>query len=334
MLWPVLGGIRFYLALIVAGAHLNAFTPPGDYVRTRLEALSPHTAVFGFFILSGFSIAASLAKNVEGFYFRRALRILPLYLLAIMAGALCLLPFGGHLEPPEYDYVAPAWTQVMGNLFFLQGFFCDRIMANAVVWTLSIEVFLYLCAPFLKRLSFGPVAMIAAASAVIFILSRSSGTPHYSYLRYGAALPLMAWPWLIGFLAFRLQNKAEAALMVLSVSLIAITLNPSFVRHRWIITLAVVSAGIGFAGRLKGPAWLARFLDTLGDISYPLYLFHIPVYLLFWGNFGRTNGLALLGIAVATAAALDFFYDGPIKAAVLRTLKSRAVPPSPIADAA
>ena len=324
MLWPVLGLIRFYLALIVAGTHLEAFVPTRDRLCVQLDLLSPATAVLGFFIISGFSIAASLEKEPCGFYFRRAVRIVPLYVLAVVVGAVCLLPFGGHLEPPGYAYVMPSATQVVGNLFFLQGFFCDQIMANAVVWTLSIEVFLYLVAPLLARLSSLAIGALILASGVIFVASRYAQTPHYSELRYGAAVPLMAWPWLVGFLAHRFRSRAHAALLVLGVSLIALNLNPTFLRYRWMITLVIVAAGIGFADDIRAPAWVGRFLNWLGDLSYPLYLIHCPLYLLAFGYRGTLPGAELLALAVLAAAVLDRFYDQPVKAACFRLAQRRA----------
>ncbi len=67
MLWPMLGGVRFLLALIVAGDHLALFFPASE-LSYNLKSLSSLAAVLGFLVISGFSIAASYAKEPQGFY--------------------------------------------------------------------------------------------------------------------------------------------------------------------------------------------------------------------------------------------------------------------------
>jgi peptidoglycan/LPS O-acetylase OafA/YrhL len=62
MLWPLLGGVRFLLALIVVGTHLIFFSPPCEWSHGLLN-LSGFAAVLGFLIISGFSIAASYEKS-------------------------------------------------------------------------------------------------------------------------------------------------------------------------------------------------------------------------------------------------------------------------------
>jgi peptidoglycan/LPS O-acetylase OafA/YrhL len=91
MQWKVLAGLRFFLAWIVVCYHLKNFIP--DYGKDFLctfGKLNGLTAVLGFLLISGYSIAHSLTKNPEGFYNRRFLRIYPLYFCAVIVS---LIPF-------------------------------------------------------------------------------------------------------------------------------------------------------------------------------------------------------------------------------------------------
>jgi peptidoglycan/LPS O-acetylase OafA/YrhL len=45
----------------------------------------------------------------------------------------------------------------------------------------------------------------------------------------------------------------------------------------------------------------SRVVDYLGDISYPLYLFQIPTYILAFAAFGVTGNLPLLASAIAVS---------------------------------
>jgi len=121
MLWPLLGLVRFFLALVVAGTHLAHFAP-GNAIAHWFDGLSAFVAVIGFLVVSGFSIAASYEKSPAGFYARRVLRILPLYVLAIAAAAFCTTPFGGKVVFQDSGVLlAPSSSSVLQNLFFLQG---------------------------------------------------------------------------------------------------------------------------------------------------------------------------------------------------------------------
>jgi len=95
----VLGGLRFFLALIVAVSHLPYRGSAIEIVLFRLCGMS---AVISFLLLSGYSIAASYEKDRNGFYFRRALRILPLYVLTVVASTFVPAITGTLAEMPGY----------------------------------------------------------------------------------------------------------------------------------------------------------------------------------------------------------------------------------------
>ena len=111
----LLGGLRFALATIVVGAHLVWFSPNSHL--TKLAYFSAIAAVLGFLMVSGYSIAHSLAQSETGFYRRRLRRIMPLYVLALCLGfAIGRMPgfeqWGG--------FAKLGFDQLICNFFFLQ----------------------------------------------------------------------------------------------------------------------------------------------------------------------------------------------------------------------
>ena len=125
MTWPILGAVHFFLALVVAAAHLPLYAASNSKVLV-LQYFSGLAAVLGFLVISGYSIAASFAKQRDGLYVRRALRILPLY--TVMIVLIALLPdINKAFGPPNRG-------QLLGNLFLLQGIFlfCNPVNSTSL----------------------------------------------------------------------------------------------------------------------------------------------------------------------------------------------------------
>jgi len=326
MLWPLLGGVRFLLALIVANGHLPVFLPASG-LSGPFDNISGLAAVLGFLVISGFSIAASYAKKPQGYYRRRAVRIVPLYVLAIVFSAVCTRPFGGVVHGMNGNWFrTPPWFIVVQNLFFAQGFTVRSIATDTVVWSLSIEVFFYVFTPLFSRLSQLALLLIAGASLGLFLISPSFGALYYAYMQTGAATALLGWAWLAGFIAFRHRNHLVAALVVLGFSIAALALNPNFDGTHWLPTMVLVAIVIGFGNRIHGPRWLASVLSLLGDVSYPLYLFHYPIYIVLCGFHVPMMAGGYLFTAIGVSLVLDRLYDQPVKRLLNGPGKLRAQP--------
>lgn len=140
-----LEGVRGLAALSVASRHIlgqkNYLDPtyhPNIYFGYLQAA---HSAVLLFFVLSGYVIGLTIIKDyanqeLGSYILRRAVRILPIYLIAISLGVLA--------EPND------ELNLIIGNFFFLQNF--DKyfnfslhpIAGDAAVWSLNYEVVYYL----------------------------------------------------------------------------------------------------------------------------------------------------------------------------------------------
>src|ERR1700736_3744326 len=120
-LWAVLAALRFSLAMVVVLGHCCSFVGgPTDWTYIGLW-LNQGSAVFGFFIISGYSIAASLDQDPAGFYRRRILRIWPLYLGCIFFGLLVTLRIPhGFIWPTGAQLPPTSGASVAASLLMLQ----------------------------------------------------------------------------------------------------------------------------------------------------------------------------------------------------------------------
>ena len=140
--WPLLAGVRFFLAWVVMTAHIDFYAPGG--IAAAFYMFGAKASVAAFLLISGFSIAASIESRPHGFILRRLLRIYPLYF-----GALLLTLFVQSFIVSNADnpiYPADGWGKVIGNMLMTQMFFVKALVYNGPFWSLSIEFFFYVLA--------------------------------------------------------------------------------------------------------------------------------------------------------------------------------------------
>lgn len=358
-----LDGLRGIAVLAVVAFHYLAWLPQ---IGTSFGWLG----VDLFFILSGFLIT-SILVDLRGqehyfkiFYFRRAFRIFPPYFLAIglylavsfatgMKGSLGLWMqyifyytslFVG--QPPELHAIPPVVPA-----FVAAGL--------SVMWSLSVEEIYYtVWAPTVRYTSQrGFTAILAAMILAAPLLRWWLHTPDYpeSYtfycrmdgLAYGSAIALLirsqriqperwaTWnrlfPFAAGIIvactaAFWLVTRGDKSLTIVS-------------------TVGIVLADVSFAAitysliRNSGSEkfWVrifrAKWLRSLGKVSYSLYLFHYPMRIaaldlinrLHLGRRIAASTSTLLGLALSLAVAYGLWYG--MESHILRW-KDRFVPTS------
>jgi len=288
--WSLLAGWRFVLAVIVVICHLTVFLEPGQRAWLRwIQLIGGHDAVLCFLLISGASIASSYKRQAGGFYRRRMRRIIPVYGIALFLGIAVSVVAGGSIAVNEVEFPAPTFGQAVGNVFFLQGITCDTIASNNVLWTLSLEVWLYLLTPILAKSSRLCVGMFTV-SGFLYVLSYTLGIGVWWDLRWGGAFVFLAWPWLAAFfyIFHTGRSLAGGVLFVMTVATIY-CLNPH-THGRVGMLLALVTLGLLI---LDPPSTLhpgsGKLLDALGDLSFPLYAFHYPLFIAGWSFLGLHN---------------------------------------------
>ncbi len=312
--WSVLAGLRFFLAFIVVASHLTAYLPGHNtLVFSQIAKLGGNTAVIGFLLISGYSIANSLTRKSKNFYKRRFFRIYPLYSCSIFFSLLPFLFLGKEVQLLHEKLVFPGWAAIIGNLFFLQDFTVFPILANPVLWSLSVEVLCYALAPYFIKKSVRFLIFLIVVSACLYVvfphlyrvLSHSTSFPHYAHFIYGVDFYLFLWAWLLGFLYFVVGEDKRIKVVVILLGCILLILNKNFGGRLDVITYIFASLTLMYAPYIKISKSVMSSLNYLGDISYPLYLFHLPTFNFLIAVLGINNPLVLVVSSLATSA---FFY--------------------------
>jgi len=271
-----------------------------------------------FFVLSGFVIELSLQRvELWRFFVRRALRIYPVLFLGIALALLSRAVFG----IPE-----PSSEAVVREALLLEGY---SLLPQA--WTLLVEVRFYLiaailmvCVPGIRMrtaiiaLSFLGLAVLSVYRPALVnesVLSHSLGLSYWiAYMQLGTlmfhrhrgeraistALVLHAIVFVLG-LCIASQGSVGAGAGVVLESAPALCAG--------LITIAVVLA---LHDRLPE----VRALSSLGAISYPLYVLHVPVgWLTFWATAGFIGAdlaiCAALAASIAVAAVVHHAVEQP-----------------------
>jgi peptidoglycan/LPS O-acetylase OafA/YrhL len=305
--WAILAALRFFLAATVVLGHFSLFVRLDAHHIVGDGYLNPGSAVFGFFILSGFSIAASVERGTNGFYKRRFLRIGPLYLAAIVFGLLV----SALLVPRGFDWplgggVPTATTvSIIASILMLQMIVSDPIPIVGPIWSLSAEWWHYMVAPGLKRFSNQALLLALVLSFIAFMLIRPPTGRGIDGLEHGRVLLVTSWLWVTGFLYYRLKGTAAGFVILLMPSVFALTRGhftgaPLFIS----VFVLVLSAEI------KLPRTLIRPFNFLGDYSYALYLFHIPAIIAALA-LGSQRSIVQLGSAFAVSLIALVLVDYP-----------------------
>ena len=342
--FPFVDGLRALSILAVVGCHAGLPGFAGGFVGVDI-----------FFVISGFLIINQIREGLEAerfswvtFYARRTLRILPPFIVMVLAVYL-VAPF--FLPNPEvyFDFIRSAVLSpvMLSNvLFYLrQGYFDISAYEKPFLhtWTLSVEEQFYLLSPILLMLifrlggrRFGTLA--AAIAIVLAVLSLAGAIAFTSVTDKNAAFYLVQWRmWefifggLIGeSLVRRLRHLPRAVLEVsglLGVTgiLLAIaTFTGAAPYPSWRAALPVVGATLIIASALAEPKIMIgrlltlRWMVGIGLISYGWYLWHWPIIsFLRISRMGEASVVADLiggglgGFLLATASYL--FLERPIR---------------------
>jgi peptidoglycan/LPS O-acetylase OafA/YrhL len=319
--WSLLALLRFGLAFIVAVGHLGGSVPLG--ALAWIPRLGSFEAILGFLLVSGYSIGASYSKAPEGFYLRRAWRLYPVYL-----GAMVLT----FVATPADPTLAFAGVLLL-NLFFLNQLFTTTSYVGPA-WSLSLEVWLYALTPALAQLSRSRLLLLIVGSSAVYVIDTCGRTlfhwPYFAWQGFGVNLLTLSFPWLLGFLLAKSPDAEKPVLRWIAYALsghmlLAATIQfgyrlkhhalhdywgmdaPDFVMRS--LTLVLVwwclrGAVTPRAGKRRRASWMA----FLGDSSYPLYLTHMPVAIICL-RLSITHPFAVLGAMLMIAAGLYFALD-------------------------
>lgn len=273
-------------------------------VRFFLE--QGHLAVRTFFVLSGFVLTQGYArsawtrKDLARYAMARFARIYPVYLLSLLIIAYFILRTGTVRDAVTYGFVLQGWMPTPGAGW------------NTPAWSLSCEFFFYLCLPpvllWLGRNNWWKLGLLAAVALILSPLLRRAGMPS----NWKPILHL--GDFMVGIVAARLYGKVRLRgywlyLPAMGIGLAVIL----FAKGSDIGSVLRPLNGMLVLGLALGGGLIARFLSTataqyLGQISYAMYILHIP--LLWWyGNF--TSATIYIAAVIGISALAFEFVEKP-----------------------
>lgn len=263
--------LRGLAALAVTWFHLTNGNP--NFLNDGWIKSSGHYGWLGvevFFVLSGFIIPYSLWRSNfrlrfdwKKFFLKRAIRLYPAYLISILL--IILLWYASSLAP-NFQGEKPniTLTNILLHIGFLNGIFNESWL-SPVFWTLGIEFQYYLFIIFIYPLLTNSkliIKMVALLVLCILPFIFSQGNLIFSWLLL----------FNFGIIAFQITAKKITLSQYLSALFVLIIL--SFFNRGILLTSIgfITSIAIVF---IQIPKII--IFSFLGEISYSLYLLHVPI---------------------------------------------------------
>jgi peptidoglycan/LPS O-acetylase OafA/YrhL len=345
-----LDGIRGLAALFVVFNHIFERAFPG-YPVDNAPAwagwfIYGRFAVVVFIVLSGFSLALSAARHgwrldsISRFAYRRARRILPAYWAAL---ALSIAVAWLIVPPPGQGL--PGSKSAIVNGLFVQNI-VGAPSPNRSLWSMAVEVQLYLVFPLLILMVRRINAFVMLATVTLIVAAFGIVGPHVPKLDtfFVQSAPDLAALFAIGIVAAGIVSASRARrdwpwawlALAAAVPVFALlrwkgsawSLDPA---HLFWVDLALGPA-IAFllAALATGhPRPLLRFLDSrplrsLGLSSYSLYLIHGPIVVVVYekfvaGRYGHgavaflVTAAVVVPLTVALARVFAAIFETPFR---------------------
>lgn len=337
---PALDGLRgVAIALVVLFHAHSAFA--GGFIGVDV-----------FFVLSGFLITTILLADLErlgeinyrGFYARRVRRLGPALALTVVLVVAIVAATGDNLDSAGLAVVVPAVVFYVAN--WLPGLANTGLGYFTHAWSLAIEEQFYLLWPAcVRRLSRStrPVTFLTGAALTVAVLRAVASFAIHRQVEFWT--PLRADGLLLGaavaFAAdrgqlsrgFARERVAVVAAAALAGTYLILTAVSSHAQRLALLggyfvvsaaTATLVAHAVLSSSRVTSILSVAP-LRALGRVSYGLYLYHFPIFMLVrtrhW-SLPVSLAVELLLTALATLASYRFV-ETPI---LLRRQRARTVP--------
>ena len=296
----LLDGMRGIAALSVVIFHvLSRFNLP--------IFSSAYTAVDLFFCISGFVIGHAYFNKLQTFmtvqeFMRyRIVRLYPAFLVGSILGlaALCIKISMGD---GNINNVSAAVAAIL-NLSFLPYLGNSKISiygldiiggifpVNNPAWTLFFELFAnFLLAIWIRKasyLSLKPIVIFFGILLLVYCVNYRVIAPGSEFDNFLGGFPRSIYGIFAGFMIFYLYRKPPiknqsalcGGILIFTVFLLSIPAVKILTSALWLASALVVGPLLVFsASRFECNGLTARFSSWLGELSYPIYCIHYPIY--------------------------------------------------------
>lgn len=338
---PDIDGLRAIAVLSVVIFHYFPSILPGGFVGVDI-----------FFVISGYLITSIILKSASSnsfsyveFYKRRIIRIFPSLSIVLVS---CLIIGWFYLFQDDYKSLG---KHVFSGAYFISnltlwsesGYFDSQSYLKPLLhlWSLGIEEQFYIFWPVVILLCFKSKYSkrnILLSCAAIFIVSYTISVSTMAY-EGGANYYSPAsrfWELMAGAIIAALRFMGIKTSVYKSMSLIGviiITLSIALINEKmafpgYIAIMPVIGASLVIAS--SGNNWIASKILSfkpivfIGLISYPLYLWHWPVYSfyrsIFSGSPSTNELLILMALALVLAILTYYLLENPLRHSEKRSI--------------
>lgn len=285
-----MGALRGFAAFAVCWYHFVS----GQDTFLRWSAKYGWLGVHIFFVISGFIIPYSLyqyrysIRDYFRFLGKRIARLHPPYLVSMVV----VLAIGYTLALfPAWKLPDFSWQQLLSHFFYLNDLL-GKPWINVVYWTLGIELQWYLLLGLVFPLIAHRRASMQIAGALIVLLGHRLVPNEYIIFHISPVF-------LIGIFVFQYKMGISSMWRML------ISIAAMFALMKVPIGMPVASTSAVTGLLIAFVTFENRIGNWLGEISYSLYLLHIPIGLrvIEFGSHLPYSGSYLLALDVAAIAA-------------------------------
>ncbi len=335
---PNITGLRFFLAVLVMIFHISEFCSKHDIPFYNSLPLfhKGYEAVCVFFSLSGFLIIRQLylekettnTISLKNFYFKRALRIFPLYFLILIFGLTYynyILPKFGYIGGFNTNY--SLYEGLLLSIFFMPNVFAALYNPGGIIeilWSIGVEEQFYLfIAPVLLFLPVRKIICFLLVSTFIFFVLYFAieGNILYKYTM------LFFYFTSSGIISILLLKKPQLFnnKIVVYISLISFILyfTTNFFENLFsfssynLFSMLLFCFVIGVLSKKTYFILNHRIITYLGKISYGIYVYHAIViqligliYIKKFSHIGLNNYLIIVvynGVVLITTICISHF---------------------------
>ncbi len=354
-----LTSLRFFAAIAVFLSHLSFLNESENSLRRLSQTVfyEGYCGVTFFFALSGFILSYTYQSrfsegtvSIREYISLRIARVYPLHILCLLP----LLIFQVYKNPPQLLEFS------LANLFLLQAWVPSSkfyFSLNAVSWSLSCEIFFYLCFVFYVRLKTKLLVQILIAlflSMLALAVTLGSNTDADFYSGHG--LTFNHWlfyispasrtlDFLLGVLIYRSKLNSRSLRMPSVHEVVSITCLVGamyfFSSQKWSLIFRAQLLYLPFVAYFlfvfaDGNGLISKFLKhpilvLLGEASFALYMIHQPIITLsvsFWRRDQRmlspeSLAFGLMVLSICLSILVYKFLEKPVHAKLRAQIKRR-----------